>query len=72
MFLGSKRIQIKNLSATKFHNFSRSTTFMLGVSPFEVVSKFEFQIREFQTEFFIDKMTLNKKSYKLQSFITSR
>jgi hypothetical protein len=39
LFLVSKRIQIKNLSTTKFHNFLRSTTFVLGISPFEVVYK---------------------------------
>ena len=32
-----KRIQIKKLSTTKFHNFSRSTTFVLKVSPSKIV-----------------------------------
>ena len=32
-----KRIQIKKLSTTKFHNFSRSTTFVLEVSSSEIV-----------------------------------
>jgi hypothetical protein len=36
VFWGTKQIQIKNLSTTKFHNFLRSTTFMLVVFPFEV------------------------------------
>jgi hypothetical protein len=35
----SKRIQMKNLSTTKFYNFSISTTFILVVSPSEVVYK---------------------------------
>ena len=34
-----KRIQIKKLSTTKFHNFSRSTTFILEVSSSEIVYK---------------------------------
>ena len=34
---GPKRIQIKKLSTTKFHNFSRSTTFVLEVSSSEIV-----------------------------------
>jgi hypothetical protein len=38
-FFRSKWIQIKNLSTAKFHNFLRSTTFNLEVSPFEVVYK---------------------------------
>jgi hypothetical protein len=37
LFWGTKRIQIKNLSTTKFYNFLRSTTFILGVFPFEVI-----------------------------------
>jgi hypothetical protein len=37
VFRGTKRIQIKNLSTTKFLNFLRSTTFVLGVFPFEVI-----------------------------------
>jgi len=32
-----KRIQIKKLSTSKFHNFSRSTTFVLEVSSSEIV-----------------------------------
>jgi hypothetical protein len=36
VFWGTKQIQIKNLSTTKFHNFLTSTTFMLVVFPFEV------------------------------------
>jgi hypothetical protein len=30
------------LSATKFYNFLRPTTFLLVVFPFDVVSKFKF------------------------------
>jgi hypothetical protein len=37
VFRGTKRIQIKNLSTTKFLNFLRSTTFVLRVFPFEVI-----------------------------------
>jgi hypothetical protein len=37
VFRGTKQIQIKNLSTTKFLNFLRSTTFVLGVFPFEVI-----------------------------------
>jgi len=37
LVLGPKRIQIKNLSTTMFHNFLRSTTFILVVFPFEIV-----------------------------------
>ena len=36
---GYKRIQIKKLSAKKFHNFLRSTTFVLTVFPSEIVYK---------------------------------
>ena len=35
----SKWIQMKKLSTIKFHNFSRSTTFILVVSPFGVIYK---------------------------------
>jgi hypothetical protein len=55
-FLGTKRIQIKNLSTTKFNNFLRSTTFMLGVFPFEVI--YEIWISNLD---FIDNMISNKK-----------
>ena len=34
-----KRIQMKKLSITKFYNFSGSTTFILVVSPSEVIYK---------------------------------
>jgi hypothetical protein len=51
-------IQIKNLSTTQFHALLRSTTFILEVSPFEVV---EFQIREVQIKFFVGNMISNKK-----------
>ena len=34
---GPKRIQIKKLSTIKFHNFLRSITFVLEVSPSEIV-----------------------------------
>jgi hypothetical protein len=36
-FWGSQWIQIKNFSTTKFDNFSRSTTSISELSPFEVV-----------------------------------
>ena len=42
---GPKRMQIKKLSTIKFHNFSRSTTFILVVSPSKIVYKMKFTLQ---------------------------
>jgi hypothetical protein len=70
-FLGTKRIQIKTLSTTKFHNCPRSTTFTLGVFSFEVIYEIRISnLRDSNFEFhwqYDFKLT----SCKLQSFLTS-
>jgi hypothetical protein len=40
LLCGSKLILNKKLQTTKFHNFLRSTTFILLVAPFKVIYKF--------------------------------
>jgi hypothetical protein len=61
VFWGTKRIQIKNLSTTEFHNFLRSTTFMLGVFPFEVIYEIWISNLRDSNLDFIDNMISNKK-----------
>jgi hypothetical protein len=56
-----KWIQIKKLSTTKLHNFSRSTTFVLVISPSKVVRKNQILNLRNSNIVFLDKMTLNKK-----------
>ena len=58
---GLKRIQINKLSTIKFHNFSRSTTFILIVSPSEVVYKIWISNLRNSNVVFVDKMISNKK-----------
>jgi hypothetical protein len=72
-FLGSKRLQIKNLSCTKFHNFLRYTTFMLEVFSFEVVNKIWISDLRDSNLNFIDNIISNKKvlNYKVSYFIGS-
>ena len=65
-----KRIQMKKLSTTKFYNFSRSTTFILIVSPSEVVYKIWISNLRNSNVVFLDKMNSNKKSCQIQSSIT--
>jgi hypothetical protein len=58
---------MKKLSTIKFHNFSRSTTFILVISPFEDILKI--QILNFRNSniVFLDKMISNQKvvNYKV-------
>jgi hypothetical protein len=61
VFWGTKRIQIKNLSITEFHNFLRSTTFMLGVFPFEIIYEIWISNLRDSNLDFIDNMISNKK-----------
>jgi hypothetical protein len=61
VFWDTKRIQIKNLSTTEFHNFLRSTTFMLGVFPFEVIYEIWISNLRDSNLDFIDNMISNKK-----------
>ena len=64
---------MKKLSTTKLRNFSRSTTFLLVVSPFEVILKI--QILNFRNLniVFLDKITSNEKlsTTKLYNFSRS-
>jgi hypothetical protein len=63
----TRLFQTKILLTKKFKNFSRPTTFLLVVFPFEVV--FKIQILNFLNPnvVFVDKMTSNKKvaNYKI-------
>ena len=58
---------MKKLSTTKLHNFSRSTAFVLVISPFEDILKI--QILNFRNSniVFFDKMISNQKvvNYKV-------
>ena len=62
-----KRIQMKKLSTTKFYNFLRSTTFILVVSPSEVVCKIWISNLRNSNVVFHDKMISNEKvvNYKV-------
>ena len=59
---------MKRLSTTKLHNFSRSTTLVLVISPFEDILKI--QISKFRNSniVFLDKMISNQKvvNYKVK------
>ena len=65
-----RRIPMEKLSTTKLHNFSISTTFILVVSPSEVIYKIWISNLRNSNVVFDDKMISNKKNYQLQSFIT--
>ena len=52
---------MKKLSTTKLHNFLRSTTFVLVVSPFEVILKIQILHLRNSNIVFLDKMTSNEK-----------
>jgi hypothetical protein len=56
---------MKRLSTTKLHNFFRSTTFVLVVSPFEVILKIQFLNLINSNIVFLDKMTTNEEVVKL-------
>ena len=64
---GPKLIQIKKLSTTKFYNFSRSTTFILVVSPSDVTYKIWISNLRKSNVVFHDKMISNEKviNYKV-------
>ena len=64
---GPKLIQIKKLSTTKFYNFSRSTTFILVVSPSEVTYQIWISNLRNSNVVFHDKMISNEKviNYKV-------
>ena len=55
------------LSTTKLHNFSRFTTFVLVVFPFEVILKIQNSNLRNSNIVFLDKMTSNEKvgNYKV-------
>jgi hypothetical protein len=54
-----KQIQIKKLLIIKFYNFSRSTTLLLVVSPFEVVFKIQISDLRISNIIFYNKMISN-------------
>ena len=58
---------MKKLSTTKLHNFSRSTTFVLVVSSFEVILKIQISNLRNSNIVFLDKMSANEKvvNYKV-------
>ena len=64
---------MEKLSTKKFHNFSRSTTFILIVSPFEVIWKIYISNLRNSNVVFLDKMISNKKlsTIKFYNFSTS-
>ena len=70
MVWGPKQIQIKRLSNIKFHNFSRSTTFVLVLFPSDVVYKIWISNLRSSNVLFIDKMisNLKKSTTKLFNF----
>ena len=55
---------MKKLSTTKFHNLSRSTTFILVVSPSEEVWKIQVLNLRNSNVVFLDKMISNEKVVK--------
>ena len=63
---------MKKLSTTKLHNFSRSTTFILVISPFEDILKI--QISNFRNSniHFPRQNDFKSKSCQLQSCVTFR
>jgi hypothetical protein len=63
---------MKKLSTTKLHNFSRSTTFVLVVSPFQVILKIQMSNLKNLNIVFLDKMTSNKKLSTIKLFNFSR
>jgi len=58
---------MEKLSTTKFHNFSRSTTFLLKVFPSEVIYKILISNLRNSNVVFDDKMMSNEKiiNYKV-------
>ena len=58
---------MKKLSTTKLHNFSRSTTFVLVISPFDDILKIQISNLRNLKVVLLDKMTLNEKvvNYKV-------
>jgi hypothetical protein len=70
---GPKWIQIKKLSTIEFFNFSRSTIFILVVSPSEAVYKIWISNGRNSKAVFYDKMILNKKlsTTKFHNFLRS-
>jgi len=58
---------MKKLLTTKLHNFSRSTTFVLVVSPFEDILKIQISNLRNSNIIFLDKMISNEKvvNYKV-------
>jgi len=64
---GPKLIPMKKLSTTKFYNFSRSTTFILLVSPSEVTYKIWISNLRNSNVVFHDKIISNQKviNYKV-------
>jgi hypothetical protein len=67
LFFLTRWFQIKKLSTIKFHNFLGSTTFILVVSPSEVVYKIWISNLRNSNKVFLDKMISNQKivNYKV-------
>jgi hypothetical protein len=60
----SKNIaQVKKLSTTKLYNFSSTTTFVLVVSPFEVILKIQISNSRDSYIIFLEKMNSNEKVF---------
>jgi uncharacterized protein involved in tolerance to divalent cations len=54
---------MKKLSTTKLHNFSSITTFVLVVSPFEVILKIPISNSRDSYITFVEKMNSNEKVF---------